>query len=153
MILWVFSGYFLAICTLFEPSLFGVLLGECIDIRCSQGEYNWLEAWIVKTFSGFLAASFGSEASSRFKKIYSYFYGCKSQVLAYAFLNSLVDFSLLAFNGFGLVLSSHMLCFFQVFMTMSRDSDPAINLMFELLIIWIANMSLYKVYLSKLVNR
>jgi hypothetical protein len=70
MILWVFSGYFLAICTLFEPSLFGVLLGECIDIRCSQGEYNWLEAWIVKTFSGFLAASFGSEASSRFKKIY-----------------------------------------------------------------------------------
>lgn len=66
--------------------MFGVLLGECIDIRYSQGEYNWLEAWIVKTFSGFLAASFGSEASSRFKKIsFLTFTSVIGQVLAYAF--------------------------------------------------------------------
>lgn len=134
MILWVFSGYFLAICTLFEPSLFGVLLGECIDIRSSLGEYNWLEAWIVKTFSGFLAASFGSEASSRFKKIsFLTFTSVRGQVLAYPFLNSLVDFSLLAFNGFGL-------CFLHICYAFSRLYDHvkgfrSSNLMFELLII------------------
>lgn len=83
--------------------MFGVLLGECIDIRYSQGEYNWLEAWIVKTFSGFLDASFGSEASSRCKKIsFLTFTSVRGQVFAYAFLNSLVDFSLSAFNSMDL---------------------------------------------------
>jgi hypothetical protein len=101
------------------------------DIRYSQGEYNWLEAWIVKIFSGFLDASFGSEASSRFKKIFFFFfllnfYVCKRSSTSLCFSKlpgGLFSFSL---QWIWAVLSSHLLCFFDFFMTMSRDLDSAI---------------------------
>lgn len=51
-VFWIFAS--------FKSSVVDVLFGECVDIRHSHDEYNWLAAGIEKKILASLGALFGS---------------------------------------------------------------------------------------------